>query len=229
MLVGHHAVGFVGKRFAPLVSLGTLQAAAVFPDLIVFINQLLGIDHARVTPGITAFSSLDGYDIAISHSLVTDVVWSAVFAFVYLLWRRDARGAAVLGVVVFSHWVLDFASHRPEIPLVPGVRHYVGLGLWNSVVATFVVEGTLWLVGIVIYMRTTRSVSPLGQYGLLSFIGVLTLAWVGTPFGNMPPGDFKPGVLLVLLAVYATLFMLANWVDRCRTVQRSPLTRTVAR
>ena len=71
MLVGHHAVGFAAKRVAPGVSLGTLQLASVFLDLIVFVDQLVGIEHARVTPGITAFSALDGYDVAISHSLVT--------------------------------------------------------------------------------------------------------------------------------------------------------------
>ena len=71
MLVGHHAVGFAAKWVAPGVSLGTLQLASVFLDLIVFVDQLVGIEHARVTPGITAFSALDGYDVAIGHSLVT--------------------------------------------------------------------------------------------------------------------------------------------------------------
>jgi len=91
MLVGHHAVGFAAKRVAPSVSLGTLQLASVFLDLIVFVDQLAGIEHARVTPGITAFSALDGYDVAISHSLLTAVLWSAAFAIVYFWRRRDVR------------------------------------------------------------------------------------------------------------------------------------------
>ena len=128
MLVGHHAVGFGAKWAAPHVSLGTLQVACVFPDLLVFVNQLIGLEHARITPGITAFSGLDGYDIAISHSLATSVVWAGLFALVYFSWRRDGRGAAVLSAVVFSHWVLDFISHRPEMPLIPGGATYVGLG-----------------------------------------------------------------------------------------------------
>ena len=103
MLVGHHAVGFAAKRAAPNVSLGTLQLASIFLDLIVFVDQLAGIEHARVTPGITAFSALDGYDIAISHSLVTAVLWSTIFAMVYFWRRRDFRASAVLFGVVFSH------------------------------------------------------------------------------------------------------------------------------
>jgi hypothetical protein len=70
MLVGHFAAGFAAKRIASRVSLGTLQTAALFPDLLVFVDQLVGIEHARTTPGITAFSSLDGYDVAISDKCV---------------------------------------------------------------------------------------------------------------------------------------------------------------
>src|SRR5262249_25897135 len=178
MLVGHHAVGCAAKRFAPSVSLGTLQLASVFLDLLVFVDQLIGIEHARVTPGITAFSALDGYDVAVSHSFLTAVLWSAAFAVMFFWRRRDVRATVVLFGVAFSHWVLDWVSHRPEIPLVPGVRRYVGLRLWNSITATFVVEGALWVLGIVIYLRVTSANSAFGRYGLLTFIAALTLAWV---------------------------------------------------
>lgn len=90
MLVGHHAVGFAAKRAAPRVSLGTLQVACVFPDLLVFVNQLIGLEHARITPGITAFSGLDGYDVAISHSLATSVAWAA-----FLPWSTLAGDVTV--------------------------------------------------------------------------------------------------------------------------------------
>ena len=218
MLVGHHAVGFAAKRVAPSVSLGTLQLASVFLDLIVFVDQLAGIEHARVTPGITAFSALDGYDVAISHSLLTAVLWSAAFAIVYFWRRRDVRSTLVLFGVVFSHWVLDWVSHRSEIPLAPGVHRYVGLGLWNSIAATFVVEGALWVLGIVIYLRMTTPNSPFGKYGLLTFIGVLTLAWVRTPFGSLPPGEFSSAALLALLAIYAILLSLAYRLEHHRTI-----------
>ena len=217
MLVGHHAVGFAAKPLAPRVSLASLQMACVFPDLLTFALQLVGIEHARVTPGITAFSSLDGYAIAISHSLATNVLWAAVFAGVYFWWRRDLRGAYVLSGVVFSHWVLDFISHRPELPLVPGIDRYVGLGLWDSIPLTFVVEGALWLIGILIYLRATKPTSRAGTFGLYVFIGFLTLAWIRTPFAPQPPGDFSAIALLALLAVYSGLFAIAYWIDVHRT------------
>src|SRR5262245_11503894 len=217
MLVGHHAVGFAAKRVAPGVSLGTLQLASVFLDLIVCVDQLAGIEHARVTPVITAFSALDGYDVALSHSLVTAVLWSAVFALVYFWWRGRVRASAVLFAVVFRHCLLDWVSHRPEIPLAPGLDRYVALGPCNSMAATFVVEGALWLVGIIIYLRMTTANSRFGRYGLLIFIAVLTLAWVNTPFGSIPPGDFSSTALLTLLGIYAILLFLAYWIERYRT------------
>ena len=41
---------------------------------------------------------------------------------------------------MLSHWVLDFAVHRPDLPLWPAGPK-VGLGLWNSIPGTFIVEG----------------------------------------------------------------------------------------
>src|SRR5262249_25949625 len=124
-----------------------------------------------------------------------------------------------LFAVVFSHWVLDWVSHRPEIPLAPGVNRYVGLGLWNSIAATFVVEGALWVLGIVVYLRTTTANSRFGRYGLGIFVGVLTLAWATTPYASMPPGDFSSAALLTLLGIYAILLSLAYWIERNRTIQ----------
>jgi hypothetical protein len=42
------------NELPPSVSLGALQLAVVFLDLIVFVDQLAGIERARVTPGLDA-------------------------------------------------------------------------------------------------------------------------------------------------------------------------------
>jgi hypothetical protein len=217
MLVGHHAVGFAAKRFAPSVSLGVLQFACVLPDLLTFLLQIVGVEHARSTPGFTAFSSLDGYDTALSHSLATTVLWSAVLAALWLWRSRNPGGAVVLGSVVFSHWVLDVVSHRPQMALVPGIDRYLGLGLWNSIPVTLVVEGALWLLGIVIYLKATRATSQVGTWGLWSLVFVLTLFWIATPLVPQPPGEFSDTQLGIALVLYAGLIALAHWTDRNRT------------
>jgi hypothetical protein len=229
MLVGHHAAAFAAKRIAPRVSLGTLLAASLFPDLLVFVDQLVGIEHARNAPGITAFSSLDGYDVAISHSLATSVLWSVLLGLVYLWWRRDSRGSAVVAAVVFSHWVLDLVSHRPELPVAPRIHRYLGLGLWNSIPMTFVVEGALWVLGVATYLGATRSTDRRGSLGLVALIAVPTMAWLRTPFTSLPAGDFTAAVLIALLVIHAGLCLLGYWIDGHRPICTEPATQSVTR
>lgn len=132
MLVGHFAVGLGAKPIAPKVSLGTLMLAAVAADLLFWAFVLLSVEHVRVQPGITATNALDLYDIPLSHSLLMDTVWAVLLGGVYFLRHRNPRGASVLAMVVLSHWVLDFVSHRPDMPLAPGLHANLGLGLYNS-------------------------------------------------------------------------------------------------
>ena len=56
MFIGHFGIGLAAKRLAPGTSLGTLFFAAQFLDLIWPIFLLLGLEHVRVVPGITAVS-----------------------------------------------------------------------------------------------------------------------------------------------------------------------------
>jgi membrane-bound metal-dependent hydrolase YbcI (DUF457 family) len=186
--------------------------------MLVSVDQLAGLEHARSTPGITAFSSLDGYDVAISHSLATTILWSVLAGIAYFWWRRDRRGSMVVGAAVFSHWVLDAVSHRPELPLAPGVNQYIGLGLWNTITMTLLIEGALWLGCIAIYVRATRPTSRGGTLGLVPLIGVPTVGWIRSPFMTLPEGEFMASVLIALLAVWGGLCVLATWVDR----QRAP-------
>ena len=85
MFVAHQGVGLAAKRFAPETSLGTLLAAAMWPDLLAWALVVAGIEHFAFRPGITLTNPLDPYDYPISHSLLTDVVWGAVFAGAYAM------------------------------------------------------------------------------------------------------------------------------------------------
>ena len=129
MFIGHYAVALGAKKAAPRVSLGTLLLASQFIDLLWPIFLLLGLEHVRIAPGNTVFTPLDFYDYPISHSLLAVLGWSVGFGLVYYAVRRSGRNALILGAIVLSHWVLDFISHRPDLPLIPGMETRVGLGL----------------------------------------------------------------------------------------------------
>ncbi len=213
MFIGHIAVALGAKKAAPKVSLGTLIMAAQFVDLLWPIFLLLGVEHVRINPGDTAFTPLDFYDYPVSHSLVTGIGWAIAFGLVYYVVRRSARNAWILGACVLSHWVLDFISHRPDLPLVPGFNKYVGLGLWNSVPATIAVEGALFVVGIVLYLRSTAALDRIGKYSFWSFIIFLIIVATGNIAGSLPPN--ATALAVVGMAVWL-LVLWAYWIDRHR-------------
>ena len=129
MFVGHLAIGFAAKRFAPKTSLGTLLIAAQLPDVLWSVFLITRMEQARIVPGITRASPLDLYDFPISHSLLMDFVWAGLFAGTYFVLRQYLQGACVLMLAVLSHWVLDWLSHRPDMPLAPGMQSKYGLGI----------------------------------------------------------------------------------------------------
>jgi hypothetical protein len=227
MLVGHYAVGFFAKRTAPRVPLPALMMAALFPDLLTFLLQLAGVEHAGLTPGYPRYFGLNAYDNVISHSLAMDVVWAAAFAVMYFRWRSDLRGAMTLAAAVLSHWVFDFITHRPDMPLAPGLDVKVGLTLWNSIIATFIVEGGLWALAVATYSRATRAANAAGTYCLWLLVGGMTMWFVVTPFAPQPAGDFGAVGLTVFLTVHVAALSLAYVIDRNR-VDRSLRSRELA-
>src|SRR6185436_1425227 len=187
MFIGHHAAALLGKRAAPRVSLGVLMAAAMLLDLIWPILTLAGIEHFRIAPGNTAFTPLDLYDYPITHSLLMALVWSLIAAIVYAIARKSARDAAIVGLAVLSHWILDYVTHRPDLLLWPNGPK-VGLGLWNSVAATVAVESVLFATAVMLYVRATKPLDRIGSIGLWSFIVFLVAIYIANLFSPPPPG-----------------------------------------
>lgn len=217
MFIGHYAVGFASKRVAPRVSLAWFIAGATLLDLLFPLFVLLGWENARFVPADTPFLriSLDNYPW--SHSLLMAVVWSVGFALVCWAVTR-ARGAAlVAGAAVFSHWVLDFITHRPDMPLYPGGAARVGLGLWYSTAGTIVVEGLLFVAGVWLYARTTRARDGIGRWALWSLAAILALFYVANLVGT-PPAN--PGAFAWFGLLFGWLLVAwAWWIDKHRDVR----------
>jgi len=214
MLVGHIAVGLAAKRITPRVSLGTTVLAAVLPDLLWCVFLMAGIEHVEIKPGRGAVNYLGASDIAFSHSLLMDAAWGALLAAAYFFARHYARGAWMLFAAVLSHWLLDFVAHRPDMALAPGVHQYFGLGLWNSVAATVIVEGGMWLLAIIVYVRATRPKSRTGVYAFWIVVVLLTLAWLGNIAG--PPPRSPRAMAASSLIFFSCVVAWAYWINRLR-------------
>ena len=213
MFIGHFAVGFAVKKAAPQIKLGTLFFAAQFLDLLWPLLIIAGIEHVRINPNALPFLRLDFYDYPLSHSLLTSFIWSGLVGVAYYLIKKSKRQAFIVGCVVFSHWLLDFISHAPDLPLAPGVSTFVGLGLWNSTRSTMIVESALYLLGIFLYLRTTKAKDKIGIIAFWTLIIFLAISSLATIFGPPPPDAGPVG----WLALFTWLFVpWGYWIDRHR-------------
>ncbi len=213
MFVGHYAVALAAKRAAPRTSLGTLFAAAQLADMLWPILLLTGLERVRITPDPNPFLNLTFDAYPISHSLLALLAWGALFAWLYRARTGYARGAIVVALAVVSHWVLDVATHRPDMPLYPGGPQ-LGLGLWNSVAGTVITEGLMFVAGLWIYLRTTRARDGAGRYGLWALLALLVLSYVASLFAGTPP---TVRAIAIGGIIFGWLFVAwAAWADRHR-------------
>jgi LexA-binding, inner membrane-associated putative hydrolase len=208
VFLGHIELGLAGKRAAPEVSLATWLASVQLADLLWPIFLLAGLEHVRIAPGITRFTPLDFYDYPITHSLVGSAFWAALLAGGWMIARHNARVAGLLAAGVVSHWVLDVMSHRPDVPVLPH-GPYVGLGLWNSVAATLIVELTMFAGGIVLYVKAGGAGRQRLSFWLL--MAFLLIAYFTASFGPPPP-DTRTLAWSALAAW--VLVPWAWWADR---------------
>lgn len=209
MFFGHIGVGLAAKPAAPKAPLGALLFSATAIDTLWGVFALTGIE---------ALDTSGNSSLQWSHGLFMGVVWSvAGFGLAFLL-TRDRRTSLVIGLLVLSHWVLDFVSHPmgmgkelpPDLPLLFEGSPKVGLGLYNSVVAALITDFGLLTVGSAIYLSTTRPRDRTGTWAFwLMMLSLFVLAALAA----------VPQLALLATLSMALLWPIGNWVDRHREVR----------
>ena len=213
MFVGHYGVSFAAKRAAPSLSLAWLFLAVQGLDILFACLVLAGVEHLRIVPGFTAYNPYELYDMPISHSLLGALVWAFLASLAARATRLPWKPAALIGVAVFSHFVLDVPMHTPDLPLAWRGTPKIGLGLWNHRAVSLALELLTLGAGLLLYVRGRR---PLRAR---FWIFVLTLAAVtlSTPF--MPPPSGPTEFALQALFAYVVLALWAGWVDKPESKQ----------
>ena len=213
MFIGHFAVGLASKRLAPRAGLGPLLAAPLLLDLLWPAFLLTGWERVRIEPGAAAFKTLVFEHYPWSHSLLLAGVWGALFALVYRAKTGYRTGAIVIAAGVVSHWVLDWVTHGPDLPLWPGSSPLLGLGLWNSVAGTVVVESLMLGAAVWLYAAGTRALDRTGRWAFWGFVTVLVLLYVASVLSPPPPN--VPALAVGALSGLVFPFWAA-WFDRHR-------------
>ena len=213
MFVGHLAVALGAKKVEPAIPLGVAVAAAFGLDLLWPLLLLAGLEVVRVNPNDTAFTHLAFDSYPWSHSLFMVTAWSVLAAAAGRRFLGSWRLGCIIGALVLSHWALDLVTHRPDLPLWPA-GPVVGLGLWNSVLATIAMEGTMLGAGAFLYLSTTSAQDRIGSWGFYSLVGVCTVIWMTQPWAPVPPSARAVawGALILWL-----LPPWSHWADRHRT------------
>jgi hypothetical protein len=216
MFVGHYGPSFAIKSLRPAIPVWQLFIAVQLVDVVWAVLVLFGVEKVRIVPGITASNPLDLYYMPYTHSLVAAIFWSVAAALVFwLLSRVTTRSAAVwIGVAVFSHWILDFIVHRPDLPLYDDTLK-VGLGLWNYPVVALSLEAALLFGGMILYLRVTTPINAIGRVGPPVF-GAVMLAIQSYIFFGPPPVSPAAAAITALVS-YVLFAVLAEWLARQRT------------
>ena len=211
MFIGHFAPAFAaGAVTQEAPKLGLLFVAAQLVDWVFFVFALVGIESLRLVPGITAMNPLDFYDYPITHSLVGTAGFAVGFGILVAMITRNSVAAVWAALVVMSHWVLDWISHRPDLTIAGG-EHRIGLGLWNYPLAAMAVE--LALLGLAVWWYLKRTKGPVGPIAIL--ITVMLVFQAINWFGPEPKDVGAPFLLLGLFAL-SVLTAIAFWVGRTR-------------
>jgi hypothetical protein len=210
MFVGHYSVAFAAKTERNRIPLWVVFIAVQFLDYIWATLVLLGIEKLRVIKGFTAGSMLDSYFHPYSHSLIAAIAWSALAALVYkplcrwLGYAYTKSAALIMGVAVFSHWILDFIAHPRDLAIYDN-KWKVGLGLWNYRDPEFALEIALLAVGIILYL--TRNVMPASRkVAAISFGVGLTIIQIGDTY--VPRQALTDKATAMGVWIFYTLFVV---------------------
>ncbi len=215
MFIGHFAVGFAAKKYAPRSSLAVLLAAALFSDLLWPLLLLLGWEIVRVDPGRMKLAPLNFVSYPWSHSLLMCAAWGLLFASAYYGVTRYRPGAIAIVLGVLSHWVLDWVSHGPDMPLYPGGFKF-GLGLWNSVTGTVTVELVLFAIGIWMYSSATRAVDRIGRFAYFAYVVLLAVTYLRDTLSSDIPQSVRKEIAWPGLIAGTIMLLWAWWFDRHR-------------
>ena len=214
MFLGHFGIAFAAKKVVPAISLGALFVAAQFADLLWPLLVLAGVERVEIHPGITAVTPLDFIHYPYSHSLLALGGWAVAAGVAYgLMSGRGIRAFVVIAALVVSHWFIDVAVHRPDMPVMPDESTKLGLGIWNSIPATLAVEFLLFGAGVAMYARATRAVDATGRWAFMGLLAFLVAIYFAAVFGPPPPSAqavAASGLAMWLLVAWG------YWIDKHR-------------
>jgi len=211
MFIGHFAPAFVAAAaYSRGPKLGTYFVAAQLVDWAFFSLAILGVEKMRIDPGATVMVPFDLYFMPYTHSLAGTAVWALVFGIILAIGHRDKMAGLLAALVVISHWVLDWITHRPDLTMAGG-GHTYGLGLWNYPELAMPLEIGIILAAFWFYMSKSRGPKAQPIILLMVLLAFQALNWFGPE-----PDEAGLFVYVQALVAFGIVTALAVWVGENR-------------
>jgi membrane-bound metal-dependent hydrolase YbcI (DUF457 family) len=204
MFLGHFAVAFAAKKTDRTVSLGTTILAAQWLDLLWPVLLLTGTEQAALAPPNAAVP-LEFTSYPVSHSLLAVVAWAILFAIVFYSITKNTKGSWLVGLLVISHWLLDFLVHIPDLPITPFSDYKTGLGLWNYKMAELVLELLMFAAGVYLFFQNRTYISKKKDMISWSMVIFLVIVHIMNTFGSAPPS------IKAVAVVGLSQWLLVGW------------------
>jgi len=226
MLVGHFAAAMAARVVAPRAPLWVYFMGSQLVDVVWAGLVAVGVEKARIDVSLPG-TPFDFHHMPWTHSLPGAIAWSLGGAVLLArVCRLDMRTATVLGSVIFSHWLLDFIVHRPDLLLWVGGPK-VGLGLWNLPAVEQTLEIGLLALGASL-LASHRARDHLSGWPIICLLGFLVVFQAVSMLVPIEGGALQMG--LSALVTYAVLIFAAAITERQLSLPRLPRlhVRTIA-
>lgn len=212
MFIGHWAPALAASaasRKAPPIAL--LFVGAQLIDWAFFGFLLLGWEHMRFSPGISAMNPMDLYDMPYTHSLLGAGLFAGAVWVLRSLLVQDKAGALIGAAVVLSHWLLDLLVHVPDLTLA-GSPPKLGLGLWNHPWIEMPLELGITLAALWWYVRARRPAMLRVAALATVLLALQGINW----FGPVEP-EVTAGTSYLAFFAYGLATLAAWWMGKSET------------
>jgi hypothetical protein len=217
MFVGHYAAAMAAKAVEPRAPFWTYVAGCQLIDIGWSVLVMAGVEKVSIDPTLPGSNLVLSY-MPYTHSLPGALLWSLGAA---LLARYSLRlawtASALVGLSVFSHWLLDCLVHRPDLELWFGGPR-VGLALWNYPVPETIIEIGLVALGGAAWTAQRKAAGRTAWPALvfIALLVVLQLVSKATPGGSTSPASFALTALVLYLVVSAIGWLVDRRSGRAR-------------
>lgn len=167
--LAHAAPGFASKWIYPKIPLWASLTGVYFLDILSIIFMFLGRDIS----------------VPLSHGLFMAIIWtiiSVIFTMLIAYYNdikkeneisvnRNFRTGLFIGVLVFSHWLLDFIGW-PMIVIDPGATgvpllfdraQTIGLGIYRTWIGALLMEIGMFVIGFILYFYSRKKEKKLSK------------------------------------------------------------------